>query len=138
VSNADFKRNFSALLKRVGDRAEMVVRGTALGIGGSVAEKSPVDTGRFKNNWMTALDSIDASANARADASGASSRASLTAQVAAWKPGQTIFITNSLPYAYRLEYDGWSRQAPAGMVRVTVVEFAQRFERAVRAAKGAR
>ena len=54
------------------------------------------------------------------------------------RAGQTIFITNSLPYAYRLEYDGWSRQAPAGMVRVTVVEFAQRFERAVRAAKGAR
>jgi hypothetical protein len=27
-----------------------------------------------------------------------------------------------MPYALRLEY-GWSKQAPAGMVRVTVAEF---------------
>jgi hypothetical protein len=36
--------------------------------------------------------------------------------------GQTIFITNSLPYAQRLEY-GWSKQAPLGVVRITAVEF---------------
>jgi hypothetical protein len=37
--------------------------------------------------------------------------------------GQTIYITNSLPYAYRLEYEGWSKvKTPAGMVRVTLAE----------------
>ena len=29
-----------------------------------------------------------------------------------------IYLTNNLPYAYRIEYDGWSHtKAPAGMVR---------------------
>lgn len=36
--------------------------------------------------------------------------------------GQTIYITNSLPYSRRLEYDEWSKQAPMGMVRVTIAE----------------
>jgi hypothetical protein len=36
--------------------------------------------------------------------------------------GKVHYLTNNLPYAYRLEY-GWSRQAPNGMVGVTVVEF---------------
>lgn len=41
-----------------------------------------------------------------------------------WSPthGQAVlWISNNLPYAVRLEY-GWSKQAPSGMVRVTLLE----------------
>lgn len=44
---------------------------------------------------------------------------------AAWKLeklGDTYYITNDLPYAYRVE-TGYSTQAPAGMMRVSVIEF---------------
>lgn len=34
----------------------------------------------------------------------------------------SIFLTNNLPYIDRLE-NGWSRQAPVGMVGITVAEF---------------
>lgn len=135
MSNAAFKRNFSAYLKTVSEKAENVVRATAQGLGDNIREMSPVDTGRFKNNWITALESVDRSADARADAVGGASASSLRSALAKWKPGQTIYITNSLPYAYRLEYEGWSRQAPAGMVRVTVANFAQTFGRAAAQAK---
>lgn len=135
MSNAAFKRNFAALLRQVGDRAETVVRATALGLGESMREKSPVDTGRFKNNWVSSIGAVDQSADAPPSSGGGASRVSLQSALAAWKPGQTIYITNSLPYAYRLEYDAWSSQAPAGMVRVTVAEFAQTFGRAVRQAR---
>lgn len=135
MSNAAFKRNFAALLKQCGARAESVVRATAIGLAGSMVEKSPVDTGRFKNNWISGIGAIDASADARPDAGGAASMRSVRAVVAQWKPGQTIYITNSLPYAYRLEYEAWSAQAPGGMVRITIAEFAQTFARAVREAK---
>jgi hypothetical protein len=37
--------------------------------------------------------------------------------------GKVHYITNNLPYAWRLEH-GHSKQAPAGMVGLTVVEFA--------------
>lgn len=33
---------------------------------------------------------------------------------------KTLWLANSLPYAYRIEYEGWSRQAPEGMVRRNV------------------
>jgi hypothetical protein len=39
-------------------------------------------------------------------------------------------MTNALPYARRLEY-GWSRQAPYGMVRYSVLEYRRFLLRAI-------
>ena len=38
--------------------------------------------------------------------------------------GDTIVISNNLPYAVRVE-NGWSQQAPEGMMKVSVLEFEQ-------------
>ncbi|WP_330210091.1 hypothetical protein [Pseudomonas sp. AM4(2022)] len=38
---------------------------------------------------------------------------------------------NNLPYGPRLEYEGWSNQAPAGMVQITVTEFQMFINKAV-------
>jgi hypothetical protein len=45
--------------------------------------------------------------------------------------GKVHFLTNNLPYALRLEY-GWSKQAPHGMVGVTVKEYQQIVDKAVK------
>lgn len=37
--------------------------------------------------------------------------------------GHRFYISNAQPYAWRLEMDGWSQQAPNGMVRITGIEF---------------
>ena len=127
-----FAEDLKKICDRAGDKAELVVRRAALDIGGQLVDRSPVDTGRFKNNWQTGIGGIDKSTSAAADLGGAGAMARLAAQVAAWKPGQSIFVSNSLVYAYRLE-TGWSKQAPSGIVRLTV----QNFEQAVaKAAKG--
>lgn len=127
-----FAEDLKKICDRAGDKAELVVRRAALDIGGQLVDRSPVDTGRFKNNWQTGIGGIDKSTSAAADLAGAGAQARLAAQVSAWKPGQSIFVSNSLVYAYRLE-TGWSKQAPAGIVRLTV----QNFEQAVaKAAKG--
>lgn len=34
-----------------------------------------------------------------------------------------VTISNRQPYAYRIEAEGWSTQAPEGMMRRTVIEF---------------
>ncbi len=47
------------------------------------------------------------------------------------KAGDVIYLANSLPYIRRLEY-GWSKQAPAGMVRGTVGEFQQAIDKALK------
>ena len=41
-----------------------------------------------------------------------------------------IYLSNGLPYAKRLE-NGWSRQAPTGMVRINVARFSSAIKQAV-------
>ena len=103
--------------------------------------KSPVDTGRFKGNWMIGIGAINFSN------SNGESKTALNAyddynkailsilKIDGTKP---VYITNSLPYSRRIEYGlfgnpegsangakttgGYSTQAPAGCVRVTIAE----------------
>lgn len=44
------------------------------------------------------------------------------------KPFDTVFISNGLPYARRIELDGWSAQVPNGVYRVTAARMAKRFQ----------
>ncbi|ULR87393.1 hypothetical protein [Comamonas sp. B21-038] len=87
--------------------------------------------GRFKSNWQVGLGSMNESVDSepRSDALG---RAKVVLE--GFKPGQTIFLTNNLPYAKKLEY-GHSKQAPGGMVRLTVQDFAKAVKRAVESVK---
>jgi hypothetical protein len=44
----------------------------------------------------------------------------------------TIYISNNLPYAYRVEYLGWSRQQrPEGMVRVSMTRYKEAIQKAI-------
>lgn len=98
-----------------------------------VIYRSPVDTGRFRGNWQTSVNDYQRGTIERTDQSGRANAAGLgfgssaagDAEVVtlASGPGDTLYLVNGLPYAKRLEYEGWSGQAPRGMVRVTVREF---------------
>lgn len=78
--------------------------------------------GRFRGNWQIGLNTMNLDTSRPPDATGGSSISEGSTTLGYWQPGQTIYISNNLPYAMRLEY-GWSTQAPGGMVRLT----AQRF-----------
>jgi hypothetical protein len=39
---------------------------------------------------------------------------------------ENCYIQNNLPYAERLE-NGWSKQAPHGMVKITLYELAEKY-----------
>lgn len=50
--------------------------------------------------------------------------ANMTGIVAKSKDDDTIYFVNRMPYASRIEFDGWSHtKAPAGMVRINVRRF---------------
>jgi len=78
--------------------------------------------GRFRGNWQLSLNAATVQPTADIDRAGMPTIQKGQAVVAGYQLGQTIFITNNLPYAVPLEY-GHSSQAPAGMVRITVAEF---------------
>lgn len=118
-----FKQDFAKMLERAAGREDQLVRASALGLGAAIVEKSPVLSGRFRGNWQYGAGQINFATDAPEDKTGASSIGKIATGLQGWKRGETIFVTNSLPYAKRLEYDAWSQKAPAGMVRISVMEF---------------
>ena len=142
MSNEAFRRGIATVLQRAGDKAEEVVRATAIKLQNGMIEKSPVLTGRFKGNWQCGIGGINTAGSDRKDTTPLgkydSEGASLATQAVlkGWKPGQTINLTNSLSYARVLEYGRasgapGSMQAPNGMVRLTVQEYGDYLRKVV-------
>lgn len=107
---------------------ETIVRKITFDIFRGVVLKSPVLTGRFRANWNVSLgapnyETSEATGQARTDGE--------VRKALGFKAGGTTYLTNGLPYARRLEY-GYSQQAPAGMVRLTVADYLRNLERALK------
>ena len=79
--------------------------------------------GRFRGNWQVTFDRPAVGAIDRVDKAGAATLAAGREVLAHYDSGEygSIWFTNNVPYAQRLEY-GWSKQAPAGIVRVVAAE----------------
>lgn len=93
-------------------------RAITLELFGSVIKDTPVDTGRARGNWQTSLGSPkDGEINR--DGAGPA-LAEVASESAKFGMGKVIYLANGLPYIYRLEFLGWSKQAPAGMARRNV------------------
>lgn len=83
---------------------------------------SPVKTGRFKGNWQPSIGAPVAGTLDALDPSGGTVTAKVTGFVEGVEAGDVIYMVNNLEYAERLE-DGYSGQAPGGMVKLTVQRF---------------
>lgn len=105
-------------------------RRVALQVEASCVGLSPVDTGRFRANWFVGIGSPYRVTVETTDKDGGATIQRAANALGSWTPGDTIWISNSLPYAERLEY-GWSGQAPQGMVRLTVQQFNDFISKAV-------
>lgn len=78
--------------------------------------------GTFKNNWQLTVDVPGSDHFFTPDPSGNLSITRIALAIPRWPAGHVYYFSNNLPYARALE-DGWSRQAPAGIVALTTVEF---------------
>lgn len=137
-----FSLSLAKFVEQTGRNADQVIRQATLQLLGSILLRSPVDTGRFRGNWNAGIDQPNRATNDRVypggtpEARGAA--ASAEAQVRArtvlntFTSGEQIWLSNGLPYAIELEY-GHSKQAPSGLVRVSILEYQQYLERAAAA-----
>lgn len=93
----------------------------------AIVQVSPVDTGRFRGNWITSVDTPDVSVFAEVRSPSQVIAAGEAAIMAKEKPN-VIYIQNNLPYANRIE-NGWSREkAPQGVVGITVARIVATYE----------
>lgn len=111
------------------DRIDIVSRKIALEMFRRVILRTPVATGLARGNWQSTIGAPAFGALKDTDPSGRAAVARATTACLAWKAmsGASILLTNNLPYIERLEHGhskhGYSKQAPAGMVAITVAEF---------------
>lgn len=147
MTNADNARQFSLdLTKLVQDAtADAVVKATRKMASDAlygVITKSPVGNdqnwkrpapkgyvgGQFRGAWQLSVgvENPGLSGKSRPGKAGSASAANAAVRDAQGElqklqPYQSVYIVNGLPYAERLE-NGWSKQAPLGMVALTVQE----------------
>ena len=100
-------------------KAEKVIRLTINDIGNNMIIGSPVDSGLFRNNWLSGY-SYDTSTRS---GTGDESQGNLTESISAFTIGKTFYFTNSLPYAQKLEDGHSTGQAPFGVVKKNVAQF---------------
>jgi hypothetical protein len=119
---AGFANQMKAWERKTERKMDLAVRKIALEMFRRIILKSPVDTGRFRGNWQLAIGSVPEGTLELDDKTGTATIAKGAATALGFNAGETIFFTNNLPYARRLE-EGYSQQAPNGMVALTIQEF---------------
>lgn len=111
--------------------ADRVRRAITLKLFGAIIMDTPVDTGRLRGNWRTAVaaPNLVTTDNTAVGVAQAELQANLGDGVG---KDVTVFCANNLPYAYRIEYEGWSHtKAPEGMVRRNVARISNLVKQAV-------
>lgn len=117
-----FSLDISKFVERAKGDIDRAVREVVVVAAQGIVLRSPVDTGRFRANWNFSVEKPDYTVTENTDPAGGVTLGRIAEQVAAQPVGKIMFISNGLPYGRRLEYEGWSQQAPQGMVRLTAME----------------
>lgn len=117
-----FSADVSRLVAQIEQKANIALRKIAIDTTERVRLKSPVDTGQLRASWTCKIGSMPSAFNGDDTAA------------AQFKLGDTFYIATDKVYAPMLEYglypqpgggktvNGFSTQAPQGMVRISVQE----------------
>lgn len=119
-----FALDVSKFVEKAKKNPETVMRQVSIKLFSAIIKASPVDTGRFRMNWMASGGTPATGTTDATDKSGNTAIGNATSFVLKAADWKEFTLTNNLPYAQRLEY-GWSQQAPHGMVRTNVSRFQQ-------------
>lgn len=121
-------RKFALEIDRDFERAEKELREAVslLALQGltRIIQRTPVDTGRARGNWSVSIGAQSFGLAQELDPSGSNAISEGQAVIASFGSQEgwpSIFIQNNLPYIERLE-DGYSGQAPNGMVALTLAD----------------
>jgi hypothetical protein len=135
--------SFSSDIKKFAEKGKIgyndAVNISLLNVSRSIIFMTPVDEGRARGNWFASLSSYP-TATSDSKAVNMSQVQAVTENAA----GKVFYLTNNLPYIGKLEYggypnpsggnkaiNGFSTQAPKGMVRISIENFEQGLKESV-------
>ena len=128
--------SMNAWRKKVALRMDKLKRGASFKLFSAVIKSSPVGNpdlwktvnppagykgGRFRANWKCSLDRAVTTTTISTNFS--NTIGAVRSVLNGSDRHKVDFLSNSLPYAYALEYQGHSTQAPYGIVGINVVRF---------------
>jgi hypothetical protein len=131
-----FSSELSTFAKKAEKNLDLVIQSASIELFGNVIKTTPVGNpslwkspapkgyvgGRLRGNWFCSLNVPSNAATDMKDKAGQRTVGAMATIVAKFEGEGSIFLTNNLPYAERVEY-GWSKQAPHGMVRTNISIF---------------
>lgn len=113
-----FKKELDNEIKKQQEKQKDTFRELVLTTYNSVLIASPVDKGTFRaNNYIQSFTPNTQTDDKQTNISTLKNEAKTTVNTTNIKDGTSIFITNNLPYADKLE-NGYSKQAPMGIYGV--------------------
>ena len=123
-------REFAIDLDRFGDVTEeqalTIFQKIAIELDTAIVLGTPVDEGRARGNWFPTLNTPSAATSDSTDKSGAAAIAAVQSTAMGSKLGDTVWMSNNLPYILPLE-NGHSGQAPDGMVDLNLNAIAAQY-----------
>lgn len=132
-SMANFALDVQKFAESFDDGAEAAIRGTTIKLWSAIINMTPVDEGRARSSWFATGKQPSTKVSNTTDKQGASTINKAEQVVMSIKDYSTFTLTNNLPYIDKLEFGGYgdgpkttggySKQAPAGMVRVSIMRF---------------
>lgn len=117
-----FSQQLASFAKKAEENTERARRIILLRLFRSVVFDTPVKEGTLRGAWQPSVNSTSITpSNRTGRSSGNATNKAIEEMVEASRFGDTVYLTNPLPYGPRIEYEGWSRvKAPQGMVRKNV------------------
>jgi len=127
------------------EATDRTIRASAIALFGAIIKSSPVDEGTFRSNWYVRANKPSNQVNPNGATSESAAVQIMTQNVLSIQNYKRITLTNNLPYAEVIEfggyptgnirgsdskvtYQGYSKQAPQGVVRANVLRFRGIFE----------
>jgi len=125
-------------IANINKRTEKMVRGTVIGCASRIIKRTPVGNpdiwagnpplgyvgGTLRGNWQPSIGQPVTTQIDRTDKTGGLVSADIAREGQRLNIGAVFYMTNNLPYAARIEFEAWSKQAPQGMMRIEVLETA--------------
>ncbi len=104
-------------------KMEVVVKKSAIGLFSDIIKDTPVLQGRLRANWQLGINKLINTSLIAKDKSGRKTIANIKSDINVFELGDTITLSNNLPYAQRIEFEGWSKKSPSGMVGINVIRW---------------
>ncbi len=124
-----FNDDWRKAQKKLEKELENVVKAAGINLFNGIIQLSPVRQGRFRGNWQASVNTpatdILFQSVPQSEDENITFVDNVSQKLTSFKLNDTIYLTNNLPYAERLE-NGWSQQRPQKWVARATAE-AQKY-----------